>query len=136
MEYQLCPSILSADFNRLGEQIQTLEKQGVKWLHIDVMDGHFVPNMTFAMPVIKSLRKYTDMFFDVHLMIDKPERYIDEFINAGADGVTFHIEATDKPKECIEMIQNRGKKAAISINPKTPVSAIEKYFDKWLLNYY
>lgn len=86
--------------------------------------------MTFAMPVIKSLRKYTDMFFDVHLMIDKPERYIDEFINAGADGVTFHIEATDKPKECIEMIQNRGKKAAISINPKTPVSAIEKYFDK------
>ena len=126
----LSPSILSADFSRLGEQIKELDEAGAQYVHIDVMDGHFVPNMTFAMPVIKSLRKYTDMFFDVHLMIDKPERYIDEFINAGADGVTFHIEATDKPKECIEMIQKRGKKAAISINPKTPVSAIEKYLDK------
>ena len=111
----LSPSILSADFSRLGEQIKELDEAGAQYVHIDVMDGHFVPNMTFAMPVIKSLRKYTDMFFDVHLMIDKPERYIDEFINAGADGVTFHIEATDKPKECIEMIQKRGKKAAVRL---------------------
>ena len=94
------------------------------------MDGHFVPNISFAMPVIKSIRKYTDMFFDVHLMITPPEKYIDDFINAGADGVTFHIEATENPDKCIELIRNRGKKVGISINPNTPVSAIEKYLDK------
>ena len=127
---KIAPSMLSCDFAKMGDELIRIDKGGADWIHLDVMDGHFVPNMTFAMPVIKSLRKYTDMFFDVHLMIDKPERYIDEFINAGADGVTFHIEATDKPKECIEMIQKRGKKAAVSINPKTPVSAIEKYLDK------
>ena len=129
-ELKLSPSILSADFAKLGEDVVRIDKAGCDWIHIDVMDGMFVPNISFGMPVIKAIRGLTNKFFDVHLMIDKPERYIDEFINAGADGVTFHIEATDKPKECIEMIQNRGKKAAISINPKTPVSAIEKYFDK------
>ena len=114
----------------LADQIKRAEKAGAKWLHIDVMDGHFVPNISFAMPVIKSIRKYTDMFFDVHLMITPPEKYIDDFINAGADGVTFHIEATEKTDKCIELIRNRGKRVGISINPNTPVSAIEKYLDK------
>ena len=85
---KVSPSILSADFANLGEEARKMQQAGAPWLHIDVMDGHFVPNMTFAMPVIKSLRKYTDMFFDVHLMIDKPERYIDEFINAGATALS------------------------------------------------
>lgn len=126
----LSPSILAADFGMLADQIKRAENAGAKWLHIDVMDGHFVPNISFAMPVIKSIRKYTDMFFDVHLMITPPEKYIDDFINAGADGVTFHIEATEKTDKCIELIRNRGKKVGISINPNTPVSAIEKYLDK------
>ena len=126
----LSPSILAADFGMLADQIKRAEKAGAKWLHIDVMDGHFVPNISFAMPVIKSIRKYTDMFFDVHLMITPPEKYIDDFINAGADGVTFHIEATENSDKCIELIRNRGKKVGISINPNTPVSAIEKYLDK------
>ncbi len=125
----LAPSILAADFGILAKQIKQAENAGAKWLHIDVMDGHFVPNISFAMPVIKSIRKYTDMFFDVHLMITEPERYIDNFIDSGADGVTFHIEATDKPKECIDMIKRRGKRVGISIKPDTPVSAIEKYLD-------
>lgn len=126
----LSPSILSADFGILAKQIKEAESAGAQWLHIDVMDGHFVPNITFAMPVIKSIRKYTDMFLDVHLMIESPEKYIDAFIDSGADGVTFHIEATDKPEECIDMIRGRRKQVGISIKPDTPVSAIEKYLDK------
>lgn len=126
----LSPSILSADFGILAEQVKRAENAGATWLHIDVMDGLFVPNISFAMPVIKSIRKYTDMFFDVHLMITKPEKYIDEFIKSGADGVTFHIEATENPEQCIDMIKEKGVKVGISINPKTPVSEIEKYLDK------
>lgn len=126
----LSPSILSADFGILAKQIKEAESAGAQWLHIDVMDGHFVPNITFAMPVIKSIRKYTDMFLDVHLMIEEPERYIDAFIDSGADGVTFHIEATDKPEECIDMIRGRRKQVGISVKPDTPVSAIEEYLDK------
>lgn len=126
----LSPSILSADFGILAKQVKEVEDAGAPWLHIDVMDGHFVPNLSFAMPIIKSLRKYTDLFFDVHLMIDKPERYIDRFIESGADGVTFHAEATEKIDECIDMIRSKGKLVGISICPETPLSAIEKYLDK------
>lgn len=126
----LSPSILSADFGILAKQVKEVENAGAPWLHIDVMDGHFVPNLSFAMPIIKSLRKYTDLFFDVHLMIDKPERYIDRFIESGADGVTFHAEATEKIDECIDMIRSKGKLVGISICPETPLSAIEKYLDK------
>ena len=125
----LSPSILAADFGILAEQIKKVESTGVKWLHIDVMDGHFVKNISFAMPVIKSIRKYTDLFFDVHLMISSPEEYIDAIIDSGADGVTFHIEAVDKPYECIEKIRKRGKFAGISFSPDTPVDAVLPYIN-------
>lgn len=128
--YQLCPSILSADFNRLGEQIKILEQEGVKILHIDVMDGDFVPSISFGMPVIKSIRKESNMFFDVHLMVTEPERYIRDFVECGADSITVHAEACEDLERTISLIRAAGVKVGLSIKPATPVNDISHLLDE------
>ncbi len=126
---KISPSILACDFTKLGEEIESIRLAGAEMAHLDVMDGIFVTNISFGLPVIESIRKRTSMFLDVHLMITKPERYIDRFIDAGADLVTFHIEATDCPDKCIEMIKSRGKKAAVSVKPNTPIETVYPYLE-------
>lgn len=127
MESQLAPSILAADFSCLGDQIRALEQEKMEYLHIDVMDGMFVPSISFGMPVISSLRKVTDLFFDVHLMVQEPIRYIEEFREIGADGITVHYEACEDLDATISAIRESGAKAAISICPETPISVLEPY---------
>ncbi len=127
MNYHLAPSALSADFGRAAEQLDLLERAGVTYLHLDVMDGMFVPNISFGMPVIASLRKCSKMLFDVHLMIVEPERYIADFRKAGADFICFHLEATKDPAAVLAQIKETGAKAAIAIKPKTPVEAVKPY---------
>lgn len=123
----IAPSLLSADFADLGAEIKKVEDAGAHWLHIDVMDGNFVPNLTIGMPVVKSIKPKAKIPLDVHLMIEKPERYIEEFINAGSDYLTIHIESTDDVGGCLKKMKSLGAKAGITLRPGTALTAIEKY---------
>lgn len=121
----LAPSILSADFNCLGEEIRKVEEAGVQWLHIDVMDGSFVPSISYGMPVIASIRKHTELFFDVHLMVEEPGRYIQEFQACGADQLTVHAEACKHLDSTLRLIKKAGMRAGVALNPATPLSVLE-----------
>lgn len=124
MPVTVAPSILSADFARLGEEVRLVEKAGVEILHIDVMDGHFVPNITIGPPVIKSLRKKTGLKFDVHLMIESPEKYVEDFVQAGADHITVHIEASKHIHRLIHQIKSLGATVGVALNPATPLEVL------------
>ena len=128
--YQLAPSILSADFNRLGEQIQRVEKAECRWLPIDIMDGMFVPSISFGMPVVKSIRKESSLYFDVHMMVKDPERYVEEFQSCGADMITVHAEACRDLAETVKKIHETGADAGVAVNPDTPLSAVTDVMDQ------
>lgn len=123
---EIAPSILSADFARLADEIAVVASAGVQMLHLDVMDGHFVPNITIGPPVIAKLRKHSGLFFDSHLMISEPARYIEAFAKAGVNNITFHIEVTDEPERIVDQIHELGCTAGITLNPETPVESIRK----------
>lgn len=123
---EIAPSILSADFARLADEIAQIESAGVNIVHLDVMDGHFVPNITIGPPVIAKLRKYSNLVFDSHLMISEPAKHAEAFVDAGVNHITFHIEAAQRPDELIDRLHNLGLTAGICLNPETPVEAIER----------
>jgi ribulose-phosphate 3-epimerase len=121
-----CPSILSADFARLADEIAQVKAAGVKMVHLDVMDGHFVPNITIGPPVIAKLRKHSDLVFDSHLMISEPEKYAERFVESGTNNLTFHIEAAKEPERLVEKLHGWGCTAGVTLNPETPVESIKE----------
>ena len=129
-EFKLAPSILSADFSELGEALQLCAEGGAHYIHVDVMDNQFVPNLTIGPPVVKSLRPLTQKYMDIHMMVIEPEKLVEPFAKAGADGITFHIEAAEKPQEVIDLIRASGKDVGLSLKPKTPVSNIVPFLDQ------
>jgi ribulose-phosphate 3-epimerase len=126
----IAPSILSADFSRLGEEIQALEKAGADWIHFDVMDGQFVPNISFGSKILEDIKSLTPLPFDVHLMVKEPYDYIEDFVKKGADLITIHIEAVSDPNRYLNKCQELGVKVGLSISPDTPVSELESYLDR------
>lgn len=127
---KISPSILSCDFSKMGQQFKFMEECGADWLHIDVMDGHFVPNITLGAPIVKALRGITPLTFDVHLMISEPKKYIPDFVKAGSDIITFHIESDSDVEETIDLIHSLGCKAGLSVKPKTDIEEVYPYLDK------